>query len=874
MAEYTPTHGKHIRVFTSPNLDELVDLSNYSDPLDLRDNLLNFQYKFTGAEETGMEISLSIMNPTLAFEDKIMKYYNILFNENKKKDIPQNTLTFYFRWGYGTKVEEGLSQIVTATLTGILYTKTDENETVVKLSFVDNLTFSLKKFGTRSDVNVASVAEVDAITDKGVFRKASDIIGDLLGSYSQLFEGVTPVVILNKDTSYADSINKALDAVITYAAGGRLESDAARKAEEKATGEKIEFKFELLPSYNESKIGGDVNPLHKLVGYDIFFKKLGANFTTGYLSGSVESKETVTVKERPQAGISDAAYQSIDPPYYPKYKLSDQLVDDDLLVTYSFTDGAWTYENLQNVIGSEYEQYLPLGFVKNGELYYDVSFAQTILGLTNMRDGSSPISFEGKEEFNKNPILGNVTAAALTGILNKQYAFWANRSKGVLIILNSFDILSLDRKINETNVFINKDKSHSKAEDSTLTEISKETDKVNSVSIVTGFYAKVSLSKMIQQSAYLQLKAFIQKINEFLLPYGDINNYLTIINIDKESLTTKQKGVLAGYLKQDLTSNYYFIITTTGSLRSMFGNDAPDEQEQTIYSFRDLQDKDVFTLSLGFADSIIQEFNFSQDIIPALPNTAISMNTLRTFDELTNNKTPIQITQTIIQELRESTRNTYALAEINNLESEAKSESFSDFVDYFVAFMHGVKQGGYDDETRVMVLDNPKIKAFLISLESDEFFDLFYTGSRTPHYFYDTEGGNIIVKQGSYVYSDIVLNTSFMGEAYDDKGDLVNANNLRTLLMNYLYREGRFTLRVKTKGVPEFSNPLLDLGTRGVRYIDLKIADTRRGSTNLHWLSGPYFILGYTHTINDNGYSTEFDIIRNPFLKKQGMFSA
>jgi hypothetical protein len=867
MAEFTPTHGNHIRVYAATDSNELLDLTQYSDPLDLQNNLLSFQYKFTGAEETSMEIALTIMNPSLTFEDKIMKYYNILFNNKKNNNIPTNTLQFYFRWGYGDKVEQGLSQIITATLTGINYVKTDQNETTIKLSFVDNLTFALKKFATRPDVNVASVVEVDAILATGEFKKASDIIGELLGAYSQMFDNITPVVILNNDSDYAINLNKTLDTVIEYVAGKRINYDEALAKEKKAAGENTVFKIDknALPNYEQSKVAGEPSQLHKLAGYEIFFKKLGANFTTGYLSSvDVVRKDISIIATKSKIGTQYTAQANIDVPYIPM-----ELILDTNTQYYALDGEEWISNDLSELEGSEYESSLPPGFLKSGKFYYARNGLTSTSQLILAKEGKLPLSFEGRDAYNET----SETPLPITQIFPKEYSFWLDNTKKVLIIISYVNQDLLDKKITAYNSST-KGLPEVEAVDLIPNTMFETVDKPLQVNTISGFYSKVSLGKMVGQSAYLQLKALIKNINDFLLPYNDVNNLLTMVTVDKATLTPLQKNSLKDALKlesvENLTSPYYLIITPTGSLKSIFCGGLPEDQ--IIYSFRELQNKDIFTISLGFKDSIVTDFNFTEDILPLLPSTAISMSTIRQFSEL--GRDPIQIRETIISELYKSNLNKLGITTIENLISETENVSFNDFVDHFFVFMHGLKQGDYGEDTRNMVLDNSKIRAFLTSIESDEFFNLFYTGRKEPTYYFDVVDGHMVVVKGANYYSNVVLNTSFMNEVFGEDGDITNTKYIRSLLLNYLYREGRFVLRVKTKGVPEFSNPLLDMGSRGMRAIEFKVADTRRniGGDNLHWLSGNYMLLGYTHTINESGYSTEFDILRNPFVNKQGIF--
>ena len=110
--------------------------------------------------------------------------------------------------------------------------------------------------------------------------------------------------------------------------------------------------------------------------------------------------------------------------------------------------------------------------------------------------------------------------------------------------------------------------------------------------------------------------------------------------------------------------------------------------------------------------------------------------------------------------------------------------------------------------------------------------------------------------------SNIFDNYIALGGGGDDR---ISLNYL--LSRNFMYQYPA-SIKLKTLGIPEMDT-LRELMSRSVA-LYVRDISRERFSTGppqiLHWLTGPYRVLGIAHTIDRNkGYRTELELIKNPF---------
>jgi hypothetical protein len=201
------------------------------DPLDINNTLEKFDYSFGTGGVVGFKLRL--INPSARLEAELTKIYKTLYEKGdpareysnsyaptqdeftppdqrmsllEENEVPPFP-SFYIRWGYGTKKEDGISSIHTAKLVDIKYRLNAKRERIAELTLMDPFSFAgestlnpLAQEGLSADTFL-----FDQVT--GSLKLPSRIIGELISDFGESF----PEIFIYSDLDGGD-VGKALDA--------------------------------------------------------------------------------------------------------------------------------------------------------------------------------------------------------------------------------------------------------------------------------------------------------------------------------------------------------------------------------------------------------------------------------------------------------------------------------------------------------------------------------------------------------------------------------------------------------------------------------------------------------------------------------------
>lgn len=170
----------------------------YTDPLDLGNTLVDFQYNMDNEALTSY---VTLINPDITIENFLFSNYNIFsktsisgksedFTDEELADFIKQADHFYFRWGYvapktpGVSYEEGdetapeqaLSHIHRFRLIDMSYEFSESNDRIIKLEFLNTWDANYKSMGFNRSGRTLSVP-VDV---KGAMRPISEVFEEML----------------------------------------------------------------------------------------------------------------------------------------------------------------------------------------------------------------------------------------------------------------------------------------------------------------------------------------------------------------------------------------------------------------------------------------------------------------------------------------------------------------------------------------------------------------------------------------------------------------------------------------------------------------------------------------------------------------------
>lgn len=319
-----------------------------SDPLRLKSSLVSFEFNVIQGQESKMA-TLELLNPTTEFEEMFMRIYDKIYPERKgvisnwayevrrkrrlnnttgdSEEIDTTAPTvfypyFYLRWGYGTRMEEGLSKTHKVKLVDVQYRMTGTEDKLVTLKFVDEHSFTK---GSNTFNKRPESVKVNCYDDEGELRKVGHILEEIFTGFLASYPEVVPFCSLystpdnSDETSYGDFLddvaetyargmafyegqrlnNLLLDPRATLSARDSLASplepteaadwygafwDALSEEERTQLEEALESNIEPVPNF-EPGMEGEITETHRLKAYNEVFKSLGIDFTKQKVQG-------------------------------------------------------------------------------------------------------------------------------------------------------------------------------------------------------------------------------------------------------------------------------------------------------------------------------------------------------------------------------------------------------------------------------------------------------------------------------------------------------------------------------------------------------------------------------------------------------------
>ena len=242
-------------------LDSSTSLKNgfysLSDPMNLRGVLESFEADFSRGSDSST-YRIRILNPTTELESVLIGFYNNIFPSQNStfdkfanasaKDERMNAVEaatgdrdtaflsnneppqlprVYLRFGYGTDEQSGLSRIHKAVISDIKYIVSTDKDKVIELQCTDLYTFSKQNTSFNKRPYVSRVSVGDTIDGQPSLRKPSEIMTDLLASYTSVYPGCVPIIDFGE---YSEPI----DNLVYSVAYSLAESDKLTKEKKEA----------------------------------------------------------------------------------------------------------------------------------------------------------------------------------------------------------------------------------------------------------------------------------------------------------------------------------------------------------------------------------------------------------------------------------------------------------------------------------------------------------------------------------------------------------------------------------------------------------------------------------------------------------------
>ncbi len=215
------------QVFLSFNYEALLDtgggLSNYDDPLNLKDTMLSFEYTPADTPNAqGSHVKIVLINPDTnvenllfskyaAFTPRAWKSQDEVFEELRKNS--QNLDRAFLRWGYisndledSSKEQTALSHIHRVHLIEIDYDINSNQDRLVTLRFSDSFDTFIRSY-LASEVSLPAFS-VDLTDGENKLRKISDVIGERLLSVLGMTDGYE--FVNNMSSAHRQSLDEAL----------------------------------------------------------------------------------------------------------------------------------------------------------------------------------------------------------------------------------------------------------------------------------------------------------------------------------------------------------------------------------------------------------------------------------------------------------------------------------------------------------------------------------------------------------------------------------------------------------------------------------------------------------------------------------------
>jgi len=880
MVAYT---DKIARVYLSGDSEEILNLYKYTDPFSLSSTLESMEYDFNSGGTGTYSINISVINPSFHFENTFLQLYRMYFIDGKESSnlevIDDPTLTFYLRWGYGDVEEDGLSRVISCKLTDIQYSMNSDNEKVTTITLVDNLSYALTRDPShQSDANTLITSKVDCLED-GKLIPPGGAIGELISQFLASINGVKPVSLLYYSRGIGHDIDELYSMLANRISSGDLTSNIAveglgeevnpfSNSELNVDGadlvgfEGIDIDLIQGVSWDDVRLGNSPSDLQKIAAYQLLMSYLGINFSFGYeeLNNVTDGTESRLEEGQDLTSQITAAEQLIWDTEFDSLEIEVPL-DADVFSGgfYGENESVGTVEDILN--GPLSSEVFPSSSYKNNKLL--------------IRPGGFPLTYGNAE-------------LTITRDTSFKYnlasdGYYSNPSRTYFVL---FDY-DTQAKIRDAVTEIKKEKGLD--DNGVIPENSKIDEEYTPGTINVGDsvpFAYISISKSVYSNTATILSNLVDRINSSLLPYnGDEGNKLTVVQSPWSTLNNFERDKLSSLLGGTTVTkeDSVVLITSSQSIRDIFEFDiaSTESDELKLFSFPQIQDSNTLKLSMGYNDSIVTKFDFNESIMAAYPTSMVSYSLFNDvanlFVEDGNIKSWQDIKSSLLTDLALYTPSVDLRAyfgagvetggEVTQLRYTTSNEEFINrYVDYVTRL--GRSEGG---EYRG-ILDNSKYASLFAELAESGNLNKIFGDDISREYTYETKDGRLEISKTEKFKS--VSIGSHIVEFASDYGVEDVSDYTRARFHQYLYSDAAFSVNVATLGIPEISNPILDLGGRGSRRVYLRVSETRLPGSSEHWISGYYEIIGYSHRYNrSTGYTTHFNILRNPNTSRVGAFS-
>ena len=859
--------GRVVNVFLSQNYKDLENLVAYTDPFDLKNSLISFDYELNGQDAGSFEITMELINPGQVFEKSYLKYYSLIFEEGRITnkaggEIEGNDLLYYIRWGYGVKETDGLSRIIPAYLTSINHSFNAPGEKKVTLTFVDALTNGKKNLQTAENLGTVQTTIINCLDGKNRLRPISDIVSEVLAEMANGFETVYPFVDLVHSSEIANLLNRVQTNIAKQLAGENISEDDLINAI-KDSGIQLNSQYlsrEFVNGLGEIPIVNDLIPplwgsfektkspskIHHLLAYKLLFEDLGINFSYG-----IKVKET----EVPQVTLETISNILSDLPGFVT-ALASRIVKKpieslDMPVTGDIYKVDYDTSGKRN----DYK----VGSVSDGiiESTHNIAVDERMLlfGQLFFRPSFQPPTYEDGKQFSEN--------THPNGVDSFKKAYYLNIDKTYYIEISISNRTKIANIVNAMTVELHSTNQEATSADPSLNRfLGSDTPRV--VEEVDSIFVEVSFSKATFEQAKSTITSLIEDLNALIGVYDGVEDHLLgMFTVPFGSLMSKEKENVRQTIPVPITeeSTILFIAPRT-QMRELIGAAKPNESFHAIHSFKDLSSQDTLNLEFGYEGNrnIITQIELNQDLMFAKARVAIENKNLVSIYELFNDngvaKTFAQATKLFLEQVYiVPSRSVSQPAEFVNtagkLLEESETENYAELINYINTFYSDVRTGKYGEEVKT-ILDSDYAQKYISVINSPVFQDLFVDTQLYETIGYAAINGALVSKKSNTItyYS---IRQDRLNDFIKGKFNFYNAR-----LASFLHKYP-FSTQISVVGIPELSNFVFDVSHRTVQ---LKVLDIRTKQS--HWISGIYKILGYTHTISSSGYNTVLNLIRMP----------
>ena len=328
------------QVFLSFNYEALLDtgagISNYDDPLNLKDTFLSFEYTPANTPNAqGSHIKIVLINPNTniekllfskyaAFTPRAWKSQDEVFQELRENSRKLDTA--YIRWGYvsddpddATKDKTALSHIHRIHLIEIDYDINSNQDRLVTLRFSDSFDTFLRGY-IKSNIELPPFS-VTLTDNDNKLRKISDVVGERLLNVLGMADGYE--FVNNMSSAHRDSLDEALRGALATLTNKELDSVPSLAGKQMPS--LVDMPLVLAPQENVN----DDDVKNTLSAYQKFLHFLGGSLRVPTEDGDAiatvdgESVELTKIPE-PQPSLNSEGVENAGTLDNPNTKAASQ----------------------------------------------------------------------------------------------------------------------------------------------------------------------------------------------------------------------------------------------------------------------------------------------------------------------------------------------------------------------------------------------------------------------------------------------------------------------------------------------------------------------------------------------------------------------